>query len=345
MFMQGVCSPRRVIAGLCVVVPLLGVCALALGRYAVPLRALGAILLGQVLPRGKSGALFPWTAQMENVVINIRLPRICAAFLTGGALSLSGAVYQSMFRNPLVSPDLLGVASGASVGAASAILLHAEAPVVQLFALAGGLVAVLAATAIPRLFRNRSALMLVLAGVVVSGFMNAMLGALSYIADPERELAAIVYWTMGSLASVHRQNLLLFAPGIGVAGAVVLLLRWRINLLTLPDAEAHSLGVNIRLMRLLLIVCSTTLTALSICIAGTIGWIGLVVPHLGRLLAGNDHRYLLPTAVLSGGGFMIVVDTLARNITPSEVPLSILTGLLGTPLFVWLLLVRRAKIE
>jgi iron complex transport system permease protein len=216
--------------------------------------------------------------------------------------------------------------------------------VIQLFALAGGLAAVLAATALPRLFQNSSVLMLVLAGVVVSGFMGAVLGALSYIADPERELAAIVYWTMGSLASVHFDDLLIFAPGIVLASTVVLLFRWRINVLTLPDGEARSIGVNVKVLRRLLIVCSTTLTALAICLAGTIGWVGLIIPHLGRFLAGNDHRHLLPASMLFGAAFMIIVDTLARNISPSEIPLSILTGLLGTPLFVYILLLRRGTL-
>jgi iron complex transport system permease protein len=186
--------------------------------------------------------------------------------------------------------------------------------------------------------------MLVLAGVVVSGFMNAVLGFMKYMADPENELAAIVYWTMGSLASVRQLDVLLASPVIFAASAVILLLRWRINLLALEDAEAHSLGINASVMRGWMVLCSTVLTSSAICLSGTIGWVGLVIPHLGRLLTGQDHRYMLPASALLGAVFMIMVDTLARNISGSEIPLSILTGLLGTPLFIWLLLRQRMRI-
>jgi iron complex transport system permease protein len=321
------------------VTPVCALCALSFGRYAIPVSDVVAILAARILPLAKGAS-----AQAENVVLNIRLPRICAELLVGAALSLSGTVYQGVFRNPLVSPDLLGVASGACVGAAAAILLHCSSALVQLFALAGGLLAVLMAVAIPRLLRNNSSLMLVLAGVVVGGFMNALLGAMKYLADPETELAAIVYWTMGSLASARPLDVLIMAPGMIAAIAVVLLLRWRINLLALGDADAQSLGVNVRVMRRLLIVCSTALTALAICLAGTIGWVGLIMPHLGRLLVGQDHRYLIPASALAGAAFMVVIDTVARNVSASEIPLSILTGLIGTPLFIWLLLRQRTKI-
>ncbi|AEF83782.1 HmuU protein [Treponema primitia ZAS-2] len=331
--------PRSLITILLILLPAISLCALAMGRYRVPLPQVAAILANRLLPLSPS-----WTAQMENVVLNIRLPRIFAAILVGSALGLSGAVYQGMFRNPLVSPDILGVSSGACVGAAAAILYHLGPWAIQLLALAGGLAAVLLTVTIPKLFKNASSLMLVLAGVVVSGFMNALLGAMKYIADPENELAAIVYWTMGSLASARGTETLIMAPGILTALVLVLLLRWRINLLALGDAEAHSLGVNVRALRGLMILCSTTLTALAICLSGTIGWVGLVIPHLGRLLVGQDHQHLLPASALIGAVFMVIVDTLARNISGSEIPLSILTGLLGTPLFIWLLLRQRARI-
>ncbi|GHV75666.1 iron ABC transporter permease [Spirochaetia bacterium] len=328
-----------IITGLLILLPLTAVCALAIGRFSVPVKGVAAIVAGRVLPLKQT-----WTAQMENVVINIRFPRVCAAIMVGSALALSGAVYQGMFRNPLVSPDILGVASGACVGAAAAILLHLGPWAIQVFALAGGLAAVVFAIAIPRLLKNNSSLMLVLAGVVVSGFMNALLGVMKYLADPDSELAAIVYWTMGSLASVRLLDVGIMAPGILIAMTAVLLLRWRINLLALGDAEAHSLGLNVRTMRGWMILCSTTLTSLAICLAGTIGWVGLIIPHLGRLLVGQDHRYLIPASALLGAVFMVVIDTLARNISGSEIPLSILTGLLGTPLFIWLLLRQRTRI-
>jgi iron complex transport system permease protein len=331
---------RACIAALIVLLALAALCALAIGRFTISPGTVAAILAGKILPI----KIF-WTAQMENVVMNIRLPRVFAAMLVGSALSLSGAVYQGMFRNPLVSPDILGAASGACVGAAAAILLHLGPWFTQAFAFAGGLAAVFAAALVPRLLKNNSALMLVLSGVVVSGFMDAVLGAMKYLADPESELAAIVYWTMGSLASVRASSILLIAPGIIAALIIILLLRWRINLLALEDAEAHSLGMNVTFMRSLMVVCSTALTALAICVSGSIGWVGLVIPHLGRLLAGQDHRYMLPVSALLGALFMLVIDTLARNLSASEIPLSILTGMLGTPLFIWLLLRQRMNIR
>ncbi|GHT78317.1 iron ABC transporter permease [Spirochaetia bacterium] len=330
---------RRLIIALLAALPVFAVCALAMGRFPVPVKQVAAILAGQMLPLTPT-----WTGQMENVVMNIRFPRICAAILVGGALALSGAVYQGMFHSPLVSPDILGVSSGACVGAAAAILLRLGPWAIQLLALAGGLTAVLLTVTIPRILKNGSSLMLILSGLIVGGFMNALLGAMKYIADPDSELAAIVYWTMGSLASARPQEVLIIAPGILIAAAVVLLLRWRINLLALGDAEARSLGLNIKTMRPLMILCSTALTALAVCLSGTIGWVGLIIPQMGRFLAGQDHRYALPASALLGALFMVVVDTLARNLSPSEIPLSILTGLLGTPLFIRFLAVQRTRI-
>lgn len=281
---------------------------------------------------------------MESVILAVRLPRLMGAMLVGSALSLSGAAYQSLFRNPLVSPDLLGISSGACVGAAFAILLELPAPLVQLSALGTGLLTVFLTTLIPGLFRNRSSLMLVLSGVIMSGFMSALLGIAKYVADPENHLASIVYWTMGSFSNVRMKDVLLISPPILAAMAALLLLRWRVNLLSLGDAEAGSLGVNVRRARGVTILCSTVLTACAVCLCGTIGWAGLIVPHLGRLIVGQDNRYLLPMSAVLGALFLVVVDTLARNLTGSEIPLSIITGVLGAPLFVWLLARQRARI-
>lgn len=281
---------------------------------------------------------------MESVILAVRLPRLMGAMLVGSALSLSGAAYQSLFRNPLVSPDLLGISSGACVGAAFAILLELPASLVQLSALGTGLLTVFLTTLIPGLFRNRSSLMLVLSGVIMSGFMSALLGIAKYVADPENHLASIVYWTMGSFSNVRMKDVLLISPPILAAMAALLLLRWRVNLLSLGDAEAGSLGVNVRRSRGVTILCSTVLTACAVCLCGTIGWAGLIVPHLGRLIVGQDNRYLLPMSAVLGALFLVVVDTLARNLTGSEIPLSIITGVLGAPLFVWLLARQRARI-
>jgi len=264
-----------------------------------------------------------WTEQMASVILDIRLPRLAGAFLVGGALSLSGATYQGLFKNPLVSPDLLGVSSGACVGASLAILLNRTSLEIQLAALVMGLLAVFFTITIPKFFRNPSNLMLVLAGIIVSGFMSAILGIIKYVADLESQLASIVFWTMGSLASVKGQDILLVGPVMLVVALILILIRWRINLLSLGDSEAKSLGVNVPRSRGLAIVCATILTACAVCLCGTIGWVGLIMPHLGRLLVGEDNRYLMPASALLGALFMIIVDTIARNLTGSEIPLSI----------------------
>ena len=305
---------------------------LTVGRYSVPLWQTAKIILSRLLPIEKT-----WTYEMENVVLNVRLPRIIAAVLVGSSLSVSGATYQGIFKNPLVSPDLLGVSAGACVGAAAGILLHLGIVPTQLFALAIGLLAVLIATLIPRIFRNDSAIMLILAGVIVTGFMSALLSFFKYIADPEQQLASIVYWTMGSFASTKQSMVWALSPAIIVSWTVLVVLRWRVNILSLGDAEAKSLGINVKLVRGLCVLCSTTATACAVCMCGTIGWIGLVVPHLGRLAVGSDNRQLIPASLLIGGAFMVVVDLLARKLTGAEIPLSILTGMIGAPLFLILL--------
>jgi len=320
--------------------------AICFGRHSVPLRQTLRLLVNHV-----STGLFraplakTWTDSMKSMVINVRLPRVIAAAAIGAGLSVSGATYQGIFKNPLVSPDLLGVSAGATVGASAAILLGLSSSLIQLCALVGGICAVLITVSIPRMFNNSSSTMLVLAGIVVSGFMSALQGLAKYVADPESQLASIVFWTMGSLASVMMKTVLPVLPAMAVALFLILGIRWRINLLSLGTAEAQSLGVNITLVRGLAVVCSTILTACSVCISGTIGWVGLVIPHFSRLLIGEDNRYMIPAAMLLGASFMVVVDTLARTLTSGEIPLSIITGLLGTPIFIILLKRQKSRIS
>jgi iron complex transport system permease protein len=282
---------------------------------------------------------------MWNVVLVIRLPRVIAAALIGSALALSGGAYQGVFKNPLVSPDLLGVSAGAGVGASIAILIHLPGWAVQTFAFIAGIIAALGATSLPRLMRNRTILMLVLSGIIVSGFMSAIQGILKYIADSDSELPSIVYWLMGSLTAIKWDSIRSTAPLMLPAAAILLLIRWRINLLSLNDIEARALGVNVGRMRGFVIICSTVLTASAVCLSGTIGWVGLIIPHLSRLLVGEDNRRILPSCVLLGASFMVVVDTLARNLTSGEIPLSILTGLIGAPLFVFILIRKRVAVS
>ena len=313
---------------------------LCVGKYAIAPGECVRILLGRLF-----GAVPSWEPMDEKLLMGVRFPRTMAAVIVGAALALSGAVYQGIFRNPLVSPDFLGVSSGACVGAAVAILLALPAMSVQVFAFFGGIIAVSLTVFIPRLLRSDSNIMLVLAGIIVSGAMTSILGFIKYIADPQTQLAAITYWQLGSFAYVDNRAVLSILP-LSVASAVILIaMAWWINILSLGEQEARSLGANVSLLRGLCIVCSTVLTAGAVCVAGTIGWVGLVIPHFGRMVIGSDHRDLLPAACLIGGIFMLLVDTVTRIIGPAEMPVSILTGIIGAPVFAWLLYRQRTTLR
>lgn len=278
-----------------------------------------------------------------NVVMGLRVPRILASVLVGAALSVSGATYQGVFNNPLISPDFLGVSSGACVGAAAAILLSLPSGMIQLFALAGGVAAVFLALAIPAVLRNRANVMLVLAGVIVGAAMSSALGFLKYVADPETQLAAITYWTMGSFSAIKLDALGAVLPTVLVPMLGLLLLSWRIDILSMGSDDAKALGVNVPLVRTAAIVCATLLTASSVCVAGAISWVGLVIPHFARMLAGPNHSRMLPVSALLGGVFMLAVDTLTRTIGTTEMPVSILTGVIGAPLYAYFLYRERRR--
>ncbi|MGI6490959.1 MAG: iron ABC transporter permease [Peptococcaceae bacterium] len=334
------CSLGIIVTTLLVVVAVLSVLALCVGRYQVAPADTMKILISNVIPIELNS-----TATDYNVIMNLRLPRVIAAILVGSALSLAGATYQGLFKNPLVSPDLLGVSSGACVGAAAAILLGFGNVGTQILAFIGGICAVTLTIAIPTLMRRSSAIMLVLSGIIVGGFMTSIIGLMKYMADAETELAEIVYWTLGSIAKVDAANLQVVAPVIIIPGALLMAFRWRINILSLGDNEARTLGVNVNHERMLAILCSTLLTASAVCLSGTIGWIGLIIPHLARLLVGSNHMRLLPATALMGAAFLLVIDTLARTLTGGELPLGILTGFIGAPFFTWVLIRQRMSTE
>ena len=322
---------------------LLGVTYLSLitGRYLVELDELFRIL-------GKNwfGMDLKVYKPAENMLLTVRIPRLLAAGLIGAALAIAGATFQAVFRNPLVSPYLLGVSQGASVGAASAILLGVGTSLaIQGSALAGGLAAVLLTVSSPHLLKNQSTLMLVLSGVIVGGFGTAALGALKFIANPETQLAQIVFWQMGSLQDVRAEALTQFALVAAPCILLLLAMRWRINILSLGDDEARTLGINLTRTRGITILLATLVTATSVCIGSPISWVGLVIPHLCRLLVGSDTTKLMPLSVLMGASFMMFVDTLARSLTSAEVPLSVLTGFIGTPLYVALLLFGKVRVK
>lgn len=258
--------------------------------------------------------------------------------MVGAALAVAGTTYQGIFRNPLVSPDILGVSNGACVGAAIAILMGAGMLGVQTFAFTGGLIAVLLTMNLPHLIQRDSTIVLVLSGIIVSGFMMASLGLIKYLADPETQLADIVYWQLGSLTKSNYDNLMILAPIIVLTTAVLLAMRWRINVLSLGDREAKLIGANIRFERGMMVCTATLLTASAVCLSGTIGWLGLVIPHLARLFIGDNNVKSLPMAALTGAIFLLIVDTLARNLYIQEIPLGILTGFIGAPFFAWVMI-------
>ena len=312
---------------------------LSLGRYSN-----NPVDVWNVL-RSKLFFYYDTDSVMESIIFYVRMPRIVASILVGAMLSLSGAVYQGVFKNPLISPDLLGVSSGASVGAALAIMLGATLAQRQIMAFLGGLLAVYLSTSIPKLFKNRSNLTLVLSGIIVSGFLCSILSIMKFVAEEQTELASIVFWQMGSMAKVLGREIIAISPVFVVCTIILLLLSWRINILSFGDLEAKSLGININQIRGIVIICASLLTASAVSISGTIGWVGLVIPHLGRILVGTDHTKLIPTTVVIGALFMLVIDTLARAISNVEIPLSILTGFVGAPLFAYLLYRQRTLAE
>lgn len=310
-------------------VVLVGLCLLSLswGRYTIP----PSDVIDTLLNNSQNEI-------QHNIIFNLRLPRILAAILVGAALAVAGTTYQGIFRNPLVSPDILGVSNGACVGAAIAILMGSGMLGVQTFAFTGGLIAVLLTMNLPRLIQRDSTIVLVLSGIIVSGFMMASLGLIKYLADPETQLADIVYWQLGSLTKSNYDNLMILAPIIVLTTAVLLAMRWRINVLSLGDREAKLIGANIRFERGMMVCTATLLTASAVCLSGTIGWLGLVIPHLARLFIGDNNVKSLPMAALIGAIFLLIVDTLARNLYIQEIPLGILTGFIGAPFFAWVLI-------
>ena len=281
----------------------------------------------------------------QNVVMGLRVPRILASVVVGAALSMSGAAYQGIFKNPLVSPEFLGVSSGACIGAAVAILLSLTTAFISMFAFLGGIIAVLLTMSIPTFIRNRSNIVLVLSGIIVGSALSSVFGFIKYVADPDTQLASITYWTMGSFSYIKLSELLIVLAVIVVPAIILVLMSWWIDVLSLGEDEAHSLGANVKLVRGMVIVCSTLLTAGSVCIAGTIGWVGLIIPHFGRMLVGPSNRRLIPLCGLVGGLFMLLVDTLTRTIGIEEMPVSILTGIIGAPFYCWLLFRQRRTLS
>lgn len=302
----------------------------ALGRYPLPVGEVLAVLAAPL-----SGIEAPGTA--TTVVMSVRLPRVVAAMAVGAGLALAGSAYQTLFRNPMASPALLGVSAGAGFGAALALLLRQPALVVQVAAFAGGLAAVGAAIWANRMLGGRSMVTLVLCGMVMAALFQALISVVKYLADPVDILASITFWLMGSLAKVSPADSAGVAAVVLACGGLLFVLRWRINLLALGEQDAAALGVEVGRLRLAVIVCATLITAATVSIGGIIGWVGLIIPHLARMVFGLDPDRLVPGTALLGALYLLVVDDIARTASAIEVPLGILTALMGAPVFLTLL--------
>jgi iron complex transport system permease protein len=322
--------------GLCLVIVAIAL-AFSVGRFPVNLIDLGVALWSRVT--GEPSGLAP---AAEAVIFNIRGPRVLAAILCGSALAVAGAAFQGLFRNPLVSPDILGASSGAALCAITGIFFSLGILGIQGLAFAGGLVAVALVYVIGSSIRSGdTVLILVLTGVVIGALLGAGVGLLKYLADPYNQLPAMTFWLLGSLAGTNKHDLLpLFGP-IALGTAVLLALRWRLNVMSLPEEEARALGLPTSLLRITIVAAATLVTSASVAAAGIIGWVGLIVPHMARFMVGPEFARLIPTTALLGGGYLLLIDTLARSMAQVEMPLGILTAVIGTPAFIWLLISAR----
>lgn len=280
----------------------------------------------------------------RSIITKLRLPRTIMAMMVGIGLSLSGLLYQETFKNKLVSPDLLGVSTGASVGAALAIVLGLSSIFISIFAFIAGVVTVLITVFISRLFKNGSSMTLLLSGIIVGGFMSAILSMIKYFADPQTTLASITYWLMGSFENANMTQVYILIGVVGVCSIILIIISFRIYLVALGKTAAQTKGLPYNRYRYLIIGIATLLTAISVCFCGTISWIGLVIPHIVRLIVGHNTKRTIPLCITFGGSFMILTDILSRTFTDSEIPLSAVTGLVGTVVFVIIIVIRRRNI-
>ena len=314
----------------------IGLGCICVGRMEIPIsdvfKTIGAIFTGQETD-----------VQNYSIIVNLRLPRILMAIIVGAGLTCAGNTFQSLFSNPLATPDILGVTSGTCVGAILAIILSCGILGTQLIALAFGLVSVLFTIKIAGRNKNGSMIYLVLAGVIAASLFNAIGSLLKYTADPQDKLPEITYWLMGSFTSATYQKLLIGSPLIIVGIVIIYLLRWRLNILALSEDEAKASGIDLKKTRMIFILASTLITASAVSMCGQIGWIGLLIPHCARMMVGSNNRYVVPLSISLGASFMILIDTLSRSLTVIELPLSILTAIIGAPVFI--LLLNRSKLR
>lgn len=302
-----------------------------LGRYPVAPVDVVKTVLSPIFP---SLTVSP---AVSSIVFNIRLPRIIAALAVGASLAIAGSTFQGIFRNPLVSPDLLGVSQGAGFGAALAILLSLGNAFIQLFAFIFGIISVFITYTISKVYRAGEILVLVLAGTAVSAFFSALISGTKFIADPYDKLPQITFWLMGSLSSITFEDLAIISIPLIIGLVIILVLRWHLNILSMGDEEARSLGLNPDKIRVIVIAACTLVTSAAVSISGVIGWVGLVVPHICRMIVGPDHKVLVPASLSFGASFLLLIDTLSRTVISIEIPLGILTAIIGVPIFLYLL--------
>lgn len=307
---------------------------MSVGRYRIPFSDVIKYFTGQAIPELST-----------RVIAYLRLPRTLLAALVGCALAVSGVIYQSAFNNKLISPDLLGVSSGASVGACFAILLGLSGVLISLFSFAMGFIAVILTVLIAKIFKNKSNVVLLLSGIAVGGLMSSGVGLMKYLADDEMKLAEMTYWLLGDLSGTTMKEVWIMLPIVVVSCIVTVLTSWRVNIVSLGAKESKALGINYKANMGILIGIATLLTAGAVSVSGTIGWIGLVIPNVVRLIVGSDNKKVLPLSMLSGAAFMIIVDMLARTLAPNEIPLSVITGIIGTPLFIYAIFKRRKELQ
>ena len=322
------------ISVLSILIVILFFISMSIGRYEIPFSDVVKYFTGQPIPEIS-----------ERVISYLRLPRTLLAILVGCALAVSGAIYQSAFNNKLVSPDLLGVSSGASVGACFAILLGLSGVMIGLFSFVMGFLTVVITVIIATLFKNKSNVVLLLSGIAVGGLMSSGIGLMKYLADDEMKLAEMTYWLLGDLSGVTMKEVWIMLPLVATCSIITILLSWRVNIVSLGAKESKTLGINYKFNMGILIAIATLLTAGAVSVSGTIGWIGLVIPNVIRLIIGSDNKKVLPLSMLSGAAFMIIVDMLARTLAPNEIPLSVITGIIGTPLFIYAIFKRRKELQ
>ena len=302
-----------------------------LGRYPIVPFDVTNTLLCPIFPQCEV------SPTITTIVFEIRLPRILGAFVVGSSLAMAGVAFQSIFKNPLVSSDLLGVSNGAGFGAALAILISGVGVVTQIFAFIFGIISVSITYMLSKAYKSGGILVLVLSGVAISAFFSALVSAIKFVADPNDKLPEIVYWLMGSLASVTVDKLIMILVPVALGMIILFALRWNMNLLAMGDEEAQSLGINPSRVRLLIIIGCTLLTSAAVSISGIIGWIGLVIPHMARMVVGSDNRILIPASLSLGASFLLLIDNISRALISIEIPIGVLTAIIGVPIFLYLL--------